>query len=173
MKLRDIPLNERSIATFMERRIQIEHRNQWECWLWKDCIDHKGYGKVKIQGSPYLAHRVGYEIFVGSIPPGFVIDHLCRTRHCVNPEHLEPVTSAENTYRGQSTAAEYRQRDHCMRGHPLAGENVYIRPDRSRGCRACDRIRNGEGRKRRRMAKKSGALSPCNSRSADFNHRPD
>ena len=79
-----------------------------------------------------LAHRVAYELQVGPIPVGLQLDHLCRVRSCVNPAHLEPVTSAENTRRGLRA-----MKTHCPQGHPYAGENLLIRPTGQRRCRTC------------------------------------
>lgn len=70
------------------------------CWVWQRAKDSKGYGRATIDGSTKLAHRIFYEKFVGPIPLGLSLDHLCRNPPCVNPSHLEPVTHAENCRRG-------------------------------------------------------------------------
>jgi len=74
---------------------------EWDdCWLWGMYVDPGGYGRMGIKGlSPALVHRVSYELFVGPIPEGLHIDHLCGTRKCVNPAHLEAVTQRENNRR--------------------------------------------------------------------------
>ncbi|MGA4541309.1 HNH endonuclease signature motif containing protein [Uniformispora flossi] len=69
-------------------------------WLWTGSTNRKGYGRFWFQGRSEEAHRVAYELFVGPIPDGLQIDHVCRVRPCVNPEHLEPVTHEENYRRG-------------------------------------------------------------------------
>jgi hypothetical protein len=102
-------------------------------------IQTVGYGAEK--------HRISYEIFVGKIPEGMVIDHLCRTPACVNPKHLEPVTIAENTFRGTGMCARNHHKTHCKRGHSLSGENVIVREvvRRRRICVTCDSYRKKYG----------------------------
>jgi hypothetical protein len=73
------------------------------CWVWNGTIDGGGYGRLRLNGVKWLAHRYTYEKHVGPIPTGLQIDHLCRNRACVNPNHLEPVTAQTNLRRGLRT----------------------------------------------------------------------
>ncbi len=107
------------------------------CWLWSKSLDRYGYGEIKISGRRHLAHRFTYELLVGPIPRGMVLDHLCRIRRCVNPDHLEPVTNRENLLRGEGFAAKNTAKSHCPQGHPYDETNTIIRPCGSRRCRAC------------------------------------
>lgn len=111
-----------------------------DCWEWRGWINGMGYGgfyaaKRCGASTTTLPHRLAYELVVGVIPDGLVLDHLCRNPPCVNPAHLEPVTNAENIRRGiQAT------KTHCERGHPLSGDNLYVNPStRKRTCRTCQR----------------------------------
>lgn len=72
------------------------------CWEWQGELNRNGYGRVWVNGRRLMAHRVAYQLLVGDIEPGLVLDHLCRNRRCCNPEHLEPVTVRENTLRGDA-----------------------------------------------------------------------
>ena len=72
-----------------------------DCWSWTGAKNDQGYGQIRVDGRIVYAHRFSYELHLGSIPSGLQIDHLCRNRGCVRPDHLEPVTSAENTHRGE------------------------------------------------------------------------
>jgi hypothetical protein len=110
------------------------------CWLWTAWLDRNGYGRFWLDGRNLGAHRVAYELFVGPIPAGLEIDHLCRVRNCVNPEHLEPVTTAENVRRGTSANVIRelaRDRTSCRKGHPYVEENLYIDRKGNRGCLTC------------------------------------
>lgn len=106
------------------------------CWLWTGFVEPSGYGRMTY-GGQQLAHRISYEHFVGPIPAGLQLDHLCRVRNCVNPEHLEPVTARENTLRGEAPAALNARKTHCIRGHEFTPENTYVQSGGGRGCVAC------------------------------------
>lgn len=97
------------------------------CWQWKSLRSGDGYGRVRHQKKDQLAHRVVYELLVGPIPEGLTLDHLCRNRGCVRPAHLEPVTLAENTRRGQGMSARNARKTHCLNGHALTSENLDFR----------------------------------------------
>lgn len=111
------------------------------CWIWTGSLDRHGYGQFWHQKKLRQAHRWSYERFVGPIPAGLTLDHLCRTPACVNPEHLEPVTQGENTLRGDTFQARNAAKTHCPRGHLLAGDNLRRRHDGHRACRECDTAR--------------------------------
>lgn len=111
------------------------------CWPWTGYIDEKGYGIFGVRSDDLCkAHRYSYELHVGKIPEGKQLDHKCRVRHCVNPEHLEPVTNRENVIRGNAARPK---RQACKAGHKFTEENTYIHPKRgTRHCKACQRIRS-------------------------------
>ena len=92
------------------------------CWLWQGSLDEHGYGRVIRNKKRYRLHRVSYELMVADIPDGLVIDHLCRTRNCINPYHMEPVPQSVNAARGNT--ARSLDRTHCKRGHELTEANT-------------------------------------------------
>lgn len=129
---------------------RVDRRGDDECWLTTGTISAKGYGRIWLSGRHYTLHRVVYELLVGPIPKGMQIDHLCRVRACSNPAHLEPVTPAENTRRGESFSAQNARKGQCLRGHEFNEENTYLRVDKpGRGCRPCARINWSAGREAR------------------------
>lgn len=124
-----------------------------QCWKWVGTEKHLGYGEFYIGGKSTPAHRVSYELFKGKIPDGLVIDHLCRNPRCVNPAHLEAVTNVENIMRGEGVGAKAARKTVCDYGHPLVGDNVWLRRRVNgrvwRKCRACAARVQAEYRKRK------------------------
>lgn len=118
------------------------------CWIWTGATRPNGYGHLMKERKDVLAHRTVYEMLVGPIPEGLTLDHLCRDRACVNPDHLEPVTNKVNILRGFGPAAINARKTHCPQGHEYAAGNVTTWKGH-RECRACAR----EEQRVRRQAK--------------------
>lgn len=109
------------------------------CWLWRGKLTDKGYARTTFNGVQTGAHRKAYELLAGPIPEGLELDHLCRVRHCVNPDHLEPVTHEENVARAKAfrnlasthtrvpkTPKVRKPLTHCHKGHELTPENTLV-----------------------------------------------
>jgi hypothetical protein len=130
-------------AQRFERKVALRDSG---CWEWTGTLNHHGYGRFYDKGRHQVqAHRWAYEAWIGVVPEGLVIDHLCRTRACVNPSHMQPVTPKENINRGRRANAE---KTHCRHGHEFTKENTY-KYGNQRQCRTCHHNRY--------LAKKSGA----------------
>jgi len=137
-----------------------------DCWMWMGSRTKNGYGSCHMEGER-LAHRWAYKDLIGPIPDGLHIDHLCRVRTCVNPDHLEAVTQAVNNRRADQTAFRTAAREaikrnnaarraaalaqtHCKRGHEFTEQNTIWQKGRTRVCRACayEAVKRYQERKR-------------------------
>ena len=127
------------------------------CWLWTGTMPEHGYGAIyrsrQVGKGRMAAHRVAYEMFRGPIPHGLTIDHLCRNRRCVNPDHLEAVSLAVNVMRGEGACAKFARQSTCRRGHPYVVGSWRTQIDAKgrtgRRCRLCHRITNKAARERK------------------------
>jgi len=117
-----------------------------DCWEWRGQKLWSGYGRFFVWapggGGKRPAHRVAYELFIGPVPAGLDLDHLCRNRGCVNPDHLEPVTRRTNLLRGNTIPARKARQTHCCRGHEFNAANTKLRPNGTRFCLRCYDLRN-------------------------------
>lgn len=125
----------------IKNKIIIEEKT--DCWLWVGAKQTDGYGCFGYEKKVHLAHRKIYQIIKGEIEKGLELDHLCKNRNCVNPDHLEPVTHKENILRGISPSAKNKIKTHCDNGHEFT-ENNTMRLKRKTGgeyrvCRVCAR----------------------------------
>jgi len=111
------------------------------CWIWTASRDKHGYGRFV--GT--LAHCLAYQHYIGPVPAGLELDHLCRNRGCVNPWHLEPVTHLTNLQRGESWSFQ-RSKTHCPVGHLYDEENTLISGG-ARYCRTCKRLAHYKARR--------------------------
>lgn len=128
------------------------------CWNWIRSKRPNGYGQIGKGGHNcriLLAHRVAYELYCDPIPKGLDIDHLCRNRGCVNPDHLEPVTRRINLLRGETIAARRAAQTRCIHGHEFTPGNTMRAKSGTRECRTRKNARN----RRARLAQKNRGLS--------------
>lgn len=114
-----------------------------DCWEWSGFLNLYGYGIVNHKGKDILTHRLSYELIGGnSLTPGLVLDHLCRNTTCINPKHLEEVTIAENTLRGNSPAAQNARKKECDYGHEFTEDNIIWEKGNRRRCKKCIKQRH-------------------------------
>lgn len=143
-----IELGPRQVARFTSR-IDVETSGR-ECWPWLGRLDRYGYGSFKVgRRHLLLAHRVAYQLVGPLLMPAQQLDHWCRNRACVRPDHLHVVSSWENTMLGEGPAAVNLLKTQCIHGHELAGANLYLTPDFGRGCRTCRRAADARYKARR------------------------
>lgn len=152
-------MDDKCIARWLGRVVETDEG----CWLWPGAKFRSGYANVgtveRGQRRNRSLHRVFYERFVGPIPEGLDLDHLCRTTSCVNPGHVEPVTRSVNLRRGNAgglrnrgRAAANAAKTHCHHGHPFDEENTHWTKAGGRSCRACDRDRHRHRYRERAVA---------------------
>lgn len=129
------------------------------CWNWTAMKTRDGYGRFAVDSRhSRLAHRIAYTLLVGEVPSGLELDHLCRNKACVNPDHLEPVTQSENMRRIPLGARNLPHGGRppwvvsgknvtgfCKHGHEYTDENTYVYPDGRTECRVCKRGRKRKG----------------------------
>ena len=107
------------------------------CLVWQGTKNDHGYGQITWMGQLTYVHRLMYESYIGPIPDGLELDHLCRVPSCANPAHLEAVPHKVNSLRGVSPRAMQARQTHCIHGHAFDAHNTYIRKEGARQCRQC------------------------------------
>jgi len=114
-----------------------------ECWVWTGSLHPSGYGYFMAKdGKNWRSHRFAWTNLVGEIPKHMTLDHVCRNKPCVNPDHMEIVTAEENNARGGSVSALNARKTHCKRGHEFTPDNLYTQYNKGkpgRMCRTCTR----------------------------------
>ena len=124
------------------------------CWLWTASTHRDGYGEMRNRkGEKDKAHRISYEMYKGKIPDELCVDHICRVRACVNPDHLRLLTPTQNTMAGFGYMANFARRTHCNYGHEFTPENTITQNGARRRCRTC---KNEEGKRYKINLRKRG-----------------
>lgn len=137
----------RTLRTIREKLLSKIEINALGCWIWTGAVfkkKHGNYSQLKLDGKGCRGHRLSYVEFVGQIPEGTELDHLCRNTLCINPKHLEPVTHTENMRRRIDLNPS-----HCPHGHVYVPENVYLNRRGRKECRTCRRARSNLARNNR------------------------
>lgn len=153
----------KSIPSFDHFRFlsKITIKKESDCWNWVGGLMSTGYGNIYIKNKGYLAHRVSYSLFKGEPDKGLVIDHICRNRQCVNPDHLRAVTMRENALENSvSISSKNHEKKTCKNGHSLSGDNLCNYPsEKYRRCRTCENNRSraySKGEKAKEKIRENG-----------------
>ena len=123
-----------AIERFNERYIPVPESG---CWIWLGNPNAYGYGVIRVSGKMINAHRFAYTTHRGPIPDGLTLDHLCRVRCCVNPDHLEAVDNKTNVLRGVGSPAVNARKTHCLRGHEFTNTTHGTTGVPRRYCQTC------------------------------------
>jgi len=150
----DLQGGARRYASTFEERFWRKVRKTDTCWLWPNPKEN-GYGETYRNGRTVYAHRAAYVLVKGPIADGHQVDHLCKVRNCVRPDHLEAVSPQENNARSTSPSAQNLAKDQCPQGHPYDQANTYMN-GRKRACRIC---RNEIKRRHRKRKVVSDGMS--------------
>lgn len=146
-------------AEIKERILNSKTIDENGCWIWQKRISSTGYGQIWVttsfgKGSVLGAHRVSYRVFKGDIDEGLQIDHLCKVRSCINPDHLEAVTAQENVHRSDANYKKLKAKTHCINGHEFSQDNIFKVTTKEgwnlRQCKTCDYDRHRATRIKKR-----------------------
>lgn len=118
------------------------------CWVFRGKVNNSGYGSLSSAGKKWMAHRYMWTLMRGPIPEKMQVDHLCRVRRCLNPQHMEIVDCRTNLLRGTGASAQHARKVAC----PKCGKPYdYIHPNGSRRCRSCQQAMQKDRYNRRRQ----------------------
>ena len=131
----------------------VKRRGSAKCWIWRGSVAGR-YGLFFLNGRQMMAHRASYLLFIGPIPEGLQLGHICRKKRCVNPHHLKLETTRDSLLRGKTIAARNASKTHCLRGHAFTEENTYRNGQGGRMCRTCALLRAHRKYVRSRKASK-------------------
>lgn len=144
MPNREAPMNNGRGQSLSDLRARIEAAiakpdGEAGCWVWLQSLNRHGYGQISWKSKNTHVHRAYLMALGREMPEGLHVDHLCRNRACVNPDHLELVTCRENLLRGMGVVGVNSRKTHCKNGHEFTPENTYMRHGVWRNCRECAR----------------------------------
>ena len=131
-------LFEGTMKSTLTERLLAKSQDSGECRVFIRSLTPSGYAQMWNGTRVEQAHRIAYREAKGTIPDGYDIDHLCKNRACINPDHLEAVPHSVNMERAVNAN---REKKSCKRGHALSGDNVYLEKYGARRCIACRNAR--------------------------------